>query len=291
MQRSVLIIGCGYVGRRVAALEQQAGARVRAWVRSADSVARLAAAGIPAQALDLDALGQVPSAGAPEDVYYFAPPPSKGREDPRLGAALQHLAQGPLPARVVLISTTGVYGDCQGAWINEDRPPQPQAERALRRRHAETSLLDWSAAHAVAAVILRVPGIYGPGKLPVQRLRSGQPVLRADIAPFSNRIHVDDLAQACIAAMQRGRPGAVYNVADDEPSTMTDYFYQVADHLGIARPPALNWEQAQAQLGAGMLSYLAESKRIDNRRLREDLGVDLRYPNLAAGLAACGEAD
>jgi nucleoside-diphosphate-sugar epimerase len=192
-----------------------------------------------------------------------------------------------LPTRVVLISTTGVYGDCRGEWVTEDRPPNPQADRAKRRLAAETMLRRWSEKSGVPIVILRVPGIYGRGYLPEERLRAGEPVLREEESPFSNRIHADDLARTCFIAGHHDRPGILYNVSDGHPTTMTDFFYRVADLLGIPRPPAITLEQARRQLGEGMLSYLVESKRIDNRRLREELGVELMYPDLAAGLPSC----
>jgi nucleoside-diphosphate-sugar epimerase len=220
-------------------------------------------------------------------VYYFAPPPDEGVTDPRMDAFVSAMTPSNLPRRVVLISTTGVYGDCHGEWVTEDRPPNPQADRARRRLAAETSLQAWSAKNGVPVVILRVPGIYGPGYLPEARLRSGAPVLREEESPFSNRIHADDLAQICIAAARHEHASLIYNVSDGHPSTMTDYFYRVADVLGIPRPPAVTMEEARRRLGEGMLSYLAESKRIDNRRMREELGVKLMYPDLAAGLASC----
>lgn len=285
----LLIVGCGYLGRRVAALEQAEGAHVTGVVRSAESARALEAAGIEARIADLDApetLAALPLHGA--RVYYLAPPPSSGATDPRIEALLaQADRDAARPQRVVLLSTTGVYGDCHCEWVDERRAPRPQADRARRRLAAEQTLQAWAARTGVAAVILRVPGIYGPGRLPVERLRKGSPVLQEDQAPFSNRIHVDDLARACLAAARRGRPGAVYNASDGHPTTMTDYFFQVADALGLARPPVLDREQARGELSAGMLSYLAESKRIDNRRLREELGVELQYPDLARGLASC----
>jgi nucleoside-diphosphate-sugar epimerase len=125
--------------------------------------------------------------------------------------------------------------------------------------------------------------------LPEERLRSGEPVLREDESPFSNRIHADDLARICIVAARHDHPGVLYNVSDGHPTTMTDFFYRVADVRGIPRPPAVMMEEARRRLGEGMLSYLAESKRIDNRRMREELGVELMYPDLTAGLASCFE--
>jgi len=171
--------------------------------------------------------------------------------------------------------------------VTEDRPPNPQVDRARRRLAAETALRRWSATSGVPSVILRVPGIYGPQRLPVERLRAGEPVLREEQSPFSNRIHADDLARVCVAAARSRRPSAVYNVSDGHPTSMTDFFHCVADRLGIPRPPAITLEEARRRLGGGMLSYLAESRRIDNRRMLAELGVELRYPDLDAGLRSC----
>lgn len=284
----VLIIGCGNIGERVALLERSAGRSVIGLVRSEASVGRLSAASIQSITADLDvpaSLNNLPVIDAL--VYYFAPPPGKGAIDPRMEAFTNVLNPSKLPKRVVYISTTGVYGDCAGEWVTEDRPPRPQADRAKRRLAAENTLRNWSEKYQVPVVILRVPGIYGRGLLPEKRLRAGEPVLREDESPYSNRIHADDLARVCFIAGHHDNPGAIYNVSDGNPTTMTDFFYEVADLLGIPRPPAVTREQARRQMGEGMLSYLAESKRIDNRRMREDLGVELMYPDLAAGLPSC----
>lgn len=286
----VLIIGCGDIGERVARLERSQGRAVAGLVRSEKSARRLRAAGIQPIAADLDSpasLNNLPVKDAV--VYYFAPPPDKGITDPRMEAFATAMTAPDFPQRVVLISTTGVYGDCLGEWVTEDRPPNPRADRARRRLAAETTLQAWSKTSGVPIVILRVPGIYGPGYLPEERLRSGEPVLREDESPFSNRIHADDLARLCIAAARHDHPSLLYNVSDGHPTTMTDFFFRVADVLGIPRPPAVTLEEARKRLGEGMLSYLAESKRIDNRRMREELGVELMYPDLAAGLASCFE--
>ena len=286
----VLIIGCGDIGERVARLERSEGRAVAGLVRSEKSARRLHVAAIQPITVDLDApasLNNLPVKDAV--VYYFAPPPDTGVTDPRMETFVSVLTPPHLPRRIVLISTTGVYGDCHGEWVTEDRSPNPQVDRARRRLAAETTLQAWSKASGVSIVILRVPGIYGPGYLPEKRLRSGEPVLLEDESPFSNRIHADDLAHVCVAAARHDHPSLLYNVSDGHPTTMTDFFYRVADALGISRPPAVTMEEARRRLGEGMLSYLAESKRIDNRRMREELGVELLYPDLAAGLASCFE--
>jgi nucleoside-diphosphate-sugar epimerase len=222
---------------------------------------------------------------APRVLYYLAPPPASGDDDPRLRNWLR--SRQPLPRRFVYISTSGVYGDCGGAWINEDCPLNPRSERGKRRLAAENQLRAWSREQGVDLIILRVPGIYGPGRLPVERVRQGVPVLIEADAPWSNRIHADDLAVACLAAARRGQSGQAYNISDGHPTTMTDYFWRIADLYALPRPPAISMTEARRVLTASMLSFLEESKRLDTRRMREELGVEPRYPDLASGLPAC----
>jgi len=289
---AVLIIGCGDVGRRVAVGERAGGETVTALVRSAHSTARLGALGLHVARGDLDnpeTLTGLPTREA--RIYYFAPPPPSGTTDPRLRNFLATIAPDALPARIVLIGTSGVYGDCHGEWVTEERPPRPQTDRARRRLHAEQALQTWGERQGVPVVILRVPGIYGRGRLPDRRVRAREPVLREEESPWSNRVHIDDLTRACLAAGERGRPNAVYNISDGHPTSMTDYFNRVADALGVERPPQITLAQARVELSEGMQSYLAESKRLDNRRMREELGVALYYPDLIQGLAACLTAD
>ena len=286
--KNVFIVGCGYMGIRLSRLERAEGSRVAAMARSEASGNLLRQEGMEVVAGDLDdapSLEGLPIEGA--IVYYFAPPTPEGLVDSRMDNFLSSIDSSCLPERVVLISTTGVYGNCGGDWVTEDRPPAPEADRAKRRLSAETMLTSWGKANSVPVIILRVPGIYGPGKLPGRRLRQGLPVLREEDSPFSNRVHADDLARACLAAARRGKGGGIYNISDGHPTTMTDYFYKVADHLDIPRPPAISLEEAKRSLSEGMLSYLAESKRLDNRKMREELGVEPLYPDLDRGLASC----
>ena len=290
MTGPVLIIGCGDIGMRVATDCVARGDSVNALVRSAASIPVLQAAGVATIHGDLDAaatLAQLPAQHAL--LYYFAPPPEQGNTDPRMQRLLHAITPSALPRKIIYISTSGVYGDRQGGWVDEDTPHQPQTARAQARLDAETQLQRWGKAQAVPVVILRVGGIYGPGRLPLERLRRGEPVLRREEAPFTNRIHADDLARVCLAAAEHGRGGRVYNVCDGEHSTMTDYFNAVADRLGLTRPPQISLAEAQQVLSPAMLSYLNESRRMENTRMREELGVVLRYPNLAAGLSGSVE--
>lgn len=284
----MLIIGCGYVGARLARQYLGLGVPVEGVVRSRDGLAGLTAAGIPARRLDLgsDALTDIPLAGA--RVFHLAPPPGSGPLDLHTRRLVEGFATAGSPRRVVYVSTTGVYGDCGGAWVDESWPAAPAVDRARRRWDAEQVLGRWSAESGGELVILRVAGIYGPGRLPLERIRQGLPLVRAEESPFSNRIHVDDLVAALQAAMERAPSGALYNACDGNPSTMTAYFLAVADAAGLPRPRLIPMAEASGHLSEGMLSYLAESRRLSNRRLVEELGVRLRYPTLREGLMDLG---
>jgi nucleoside-diphosphate-sugar epimerase len=285
---SVLIVGCGHIGRRVAVQLHARGQRVTGVVRSPASAAQLRALGIDALCLDLDASARpVPGFGKFGSLCYFAPPPSSGVQDTRMRGFLEALDESSLPRRIVYISTSAVYGDCHGDWITEEQPVQPATERGRRRLDAEQQLQAWAARHGVEWVILRVPGIYGPGKLPLERLRKELPVLQEADAPYTNRIHADDLAAICVASLDSDHHNTVYNVSDGHPGTMTDYFFRVADAAGLPRPSVVSRELAQHVLSEGMLSFLQDSRRIDNRKLLQDLGIVLQYPDLEAGLRSC----
>lgn len=284
---SVFVVGCGDIGRRVARLWQQRGVPVTGLARRS---ARLGDAGITPWPADLDdpaSLRGLPTKDAL--VYYFAPPPSRGRTDPRMARFLAALGPDRRPARIVAISTSGVYGDRHGAMVDETTPPRPGTDRGHRRLDAEQQVRQFGWQHGIPVIILRVGGIYGPGRLPVERLRQRVPMVAESEAPITNRIHADDLALVCLAAGQRGRPDSIYNVSDGNPGNMTDYFNTVADFLGLPRPPRISREEAERTLSPGMLSYLRESRRMDTTRMREELGMELRYPDLQTGLAACRE--
>ena len=286
-----LIIGCGYLGRRVATrlASHPDGDEVTGLVQSEASAARLRELGIRPLVADLDRPLDAPLPSAGADVFHFLPPPAEGREDPRSARLLETFARDGTPRRLVYVSTTGVYGDSAGEWVDETRPAAPQADRAHRRWDAEQRLRQWSQAAAGELVILRVAGIYGPGKLPLARLRKGLPVVAESESPYTNRIHVEDLVSACVAAMRRGENGGVYNVSDGRPGTMADYFGRIAARAGLPAPPQIRLAEAGERLSAGMASYMAESRRLSNRRLTEELGVELAYPDLESGLDSCFE--
>jgi nucleoside-diphosphate-sugar epimerase len=287
MANRITIVGCGDIGRRLALSSLAQGRALSGWVRSDSSVMALREQRIPALKVDLDQ----PVLGLPsvegDELYYLAPPPPEGRQDSRVARLIEGFYEAGQPCRVVYLSTTGVYGDCGGEWVDETRPPAPSADRAWRRLDAEQRWQAWSRESGSELVILRVAGIYGPGKLPLARLESGRPMVAESDAPITNHIHTLDLVTICQLAMERGVSGEVYNVCDGHPGNMTGYFNAVADFFGLVRPPVISLEEARAQLSPGMLSYLGESRRLSNRKLVEELGVTLRYPTLAEGLPAC----
>jgi nucleoside-diphosphate-sugar epimerase len=236
--------------------------------------------------LDLtETLADLPSAGA--IIYYLAPPPQTGKRDTRLDNFLATIGPQALPKKIIYISTSGVYGDCHGEHVSEETPPAPLTGRARRRLASEQTLLDWAAKQDVATVILRVGGIYGPGRLPLERLRQGMPVLRRDLAPISNRIHADDLALVCHAAAAAPGKHTLYNVCDNQPSSMTDYFIAVAHHAGLPAPQEIDWQEAETRLSPEILSWMRESRRMDNSKLVRELGIKLAYPILEEGLPSC----
>lgn len=281
--QKVWIMGCGDIGRRVARLYQNEGVKAIGWVRSEESLQLGLAQGIAMRKGDVDRGSFFPIFALDEAlVYWFMPPQPTEETDDRIRRFLTGVDAAP--KRVVLISTTGVYGDCGGRWIDETESLKPVTARAKRRADAENAVQEWVARFGGEGVILRVPGIYARDRLPLERLRRGEPVLQASEAPWTNRIHADDLAMVCKRAMEVAPSGAIYNATDGNPSTMTDYFNQVADFAGLPRPPQVSMAEARRCMSAGMLSYLQESRRISNRKLLTELGVTLQYPDLAAGL-------
>lgn len=276
-----LIVGCGDIGRRVARLLIAQGRTVRAIVRRPEGLSGLTALGVAAECCDLD----VAAPAAAPTVFWFAPPPPDGRVDTRLR---RFLSGRPAVTRIVYISTSGVYGDCQGQWIDESAPLQPRTDRGRRRLDAEQALFAAAALQGLEAVVLRVPGIYGPGRLPEQRLRLGQPVVLAQESPYSNRIHAEDLARVAVAAAARGQPGAAYNVSDGHPTTMTDYFLRCARWLDLPEPPQVSLAVALREFTPAMRSFLTESRRLQNYRMIRQLGIVLQFPTLELGLPSCG---
>lgn len=234
---------------------------------------------------DLDRPGTLAGLAPADAVLHCAPPPPAGAADTRTANLLVALERTRiLPTRLVYISTSGVYGDCGGALVDESRAVNPQNERARRRVHAEEQLDLWCGAHGVALVVLRAPGIYAADRLPVARLRAGTPVLRESDDVYTNHIHADDLAAICVRALEDGAPAGTYNAADDTRLRMGEWFDLVADFAGLPRPPRIARREAAGRLPAELLSFMNESRRLDNTRLKRTLGVRLRYPTVREGL-------
>jgi len=282
MPARALIAGCGDIGLRVADQLIAMRREVTGILRDPQKQTLLRARGAQVLLQDLD---QPASVGDWPLLFWFAPPPAQGVTDARLRAWLA--AQQGTIQRLVYISTSGVYGDCQGRWIDEDEPLKPQTPRAQRRVDAELALAEWSAGVGTEVVVLRVPGIYGPGRMPEERLRRGMPVLRPEASPWSNRVHADDLATAALHAAAYGQAGRAYNVSDGQPTTMADYFSRCAALLGLPLPTQVDLDEARRVFTPAMWSFMEESKRLRTDRLRSELHFEPRYADLESGLPAC----
>jgi len=285
----LLIVGCGDVGLRVARLLDGRW-RVLALTSSPARVDELRKAGIRPLRGDLDDAGSLARlAGLADVVLHLAPPPASGATDPRTRNLVAALARSPRLARIVYGSTSGVYGDRAGTLTDETAPLRPATDRARRRADAEARLRHFGRASGVALTLLRIPGIYAldrPGGDPRERVARGTPVLAAGDDVHTSHIHADDLARACIAALHRGRPQRAVNVADDSDLKMGDYFDFVADRFGLPRPPRLARADAAAALSPLQMSFLGESRRLVNRRMKLELRLTLRHATVADGLDA-----
>jgi nucleoside-diphosphate-sugar epimerase len=233
---------------------------------------------------DLDRPESLALEGA-DALFHCAPPPGAGESDTRTANLLTVLEKRRiLPARVVYVSTSGVYGDCAGARVDESRPPAPQTPRARRRVDAERRLTLWCEARGMALVILRAPGIYAADRLPLERLRAGTPVLRAEDDVYTSHIHADDLAAAAVRALADDATPGTYNVADDTELKMGDWLDLVAERAGLPRPTRVTRAQMVDLAPEDLYSFMCESRRLDNRRMKQVLGVRLRYPTAYQGL-------
>jgi nucleoside-diphosphate-sugar epimerase len=281
----LLIIGCGDIARRALPWLIRR-YRVYAVVRSDARLGELRELGITPLRADLDAPRTLKRlAGIGNLILHFAPPQESGMVDRRTQMLLAALSTGKiLPRRLVYISTSGVYGDCGGAWVAEERPLRPQTERARRRVDAEARLRRFGRKRRVAVSILRAPGIYAGDRLPLARLERGLPLLQESDDIYTNHIHADDLAVIVQAALSRGRAGRIYNASDDSVLKMGEYFDLIADRFGLPRAPRLPRAEAERRLSAAMLSFMGESRRLSNRRIKRELGVKLKYPDVASAL-------
>lgn len=285
--RRLLIVGCGDIGQRLARA-MHGRSRTYALSRSEQHHQMLRELGVVPIVADLDHPATLERlAGLAHDVIHLVPPPRSGSRDTRTMNLIRVLTKGgSIPQRLVYLSTSGVYGDCGGAVVSESRPPTPMSARAGRRVDAERLLRCWGAESGTHVTVLRVPGIYASERLPVARLKAGTPALAADHDPYTNHIHADDLVRIVIAALNRGKSGRAYNASDDSSMKMGDYFDLVADRFGLPHPPRVSWESAQQHIPESMLSFMRESRRLANGRLKKELRVRLRYPSVREGVAA-----
>ena len=287
----MLIVGCGDVGLRVAQA-LPARARVLALTSSPERVPELRQRGIVPLQGDLDVPATlVRLAGIADRVVHLAPPPNEPQQewwrDVRTQALLRVLRLRTPPAALVYGSTSGVYGDCKGEWVSEAQPVQPRTPRAQRRVDAERQVRFFGRGTGARVSVLRIPGIYAPdrvGGTPRDRLLKGTPVLQAQDDVYTNHIHANDLARAVFAALWRGAPQRTYNASDDTELKMGDYFDLAADLYRLPRPPRVARSTAQEQLPLMLLSFMSESRRLRNDRLKKELRVRLWYPTVGDGL-------
>ena len=306
----ILIVGFGDIGRRVAGiLGISRRYQVMALVRKNNVALRDPAAArllrlkmVRGDLRNICALEKLPRTA--DTLLHFAPPPGTGVSDRHTANLLAALAKrrfspsrtpqsSMLPRRIVYISTTGVYGNCHGEVIDETRPVRPESARARRRVSAEQQLFKWGRLHGVAVTVLRAPGIYAADRLPLERLKRRTPVLTAEDDVFTNHVHADDLARAVFHAIHQQRPKRlrVFNVVDDSQLRMGDYFDLVADTFGLSRPPRFSRSEAVGAIAPMLLSFMSESRRIANTRIKRELKFQLKYPTLESALASLRSAN
>ena len=280
-------MGCGDVGLRVARL-MPARIGLTAVTSSPQRIGELRERGIRPLLANLDDPASLRRlAGLATRVVHLAPPPGEGWTDPRTRALLAALRQRSLPSSLVLGSTSGVYGNCHGEWVAETRATRADTPRARRRVDAERAARFFGRSTGARVSILRIPGIYGvdrEGGTPRARLLKGTPVLRPEDDVYTNHIQADDLARGCMAALWRGRPQRTYNLSDDTQLRMGDYFDLAADLYGLPRPPRVARSVAQTELPLMLLSFMSESRRLDNTRMKRELRLQLLYPQVEMGL-------
>ena len=285
--QNLLIVGCGDVARRT--LPRLLGHyRVFALLRDPAQCVCWRAMGARPIVADLDrpvSLRRI--AGLADIVLHFAPPPEYGAGDARMRRFLAALSLAKsLPQRLVYVSTSGVYGDCAGARIDETRPARPITPRARRRVDAERQLRRFGRQNKVRVSILRAPGIYAQDRLPLERLQKGVCALRAEDDVYTNHIHANDLAMLVCAALRYGQANRCYNATDDSEMKMAEYFDLVADRFSLPRVPRISRGEAQTQMSPLQLSFMSESRRLDNQRIKNELRAQLRYPQIEDGVDA-----
>ena len=279
--RGLLIIGCGYTGCELARRAHSQGIPVWGTTRSEARVETIQGSG--AEPLIFEA-GKTP---LPEmlrekvdTVVDTVGPPWSGEPD-STGLILEALEEFSI-SRFVYLSSTSVYGDCGGEWVDEDTPCTPTGPAGKRRVAVEELLQTHQ--NRLPTIIARLPGIYGPGRSVLERIRTGRFRMVGEEGPFSNRIHVEDLASALWALCLRGRVGETYLLTDDEPQRLRVVSQYAADLLGVDLPAPLEMEYARETIPASSLSMLTDSKRLSNKKMKRELGIALRYPTYREGL-------
>lgn len=284
---NVFIAGCGYIGRRVAWLCRQANAEVTCMIRQVEHAEELKTEGYNVVTCSLDSdHGVVLKGLAGCDLFYMVPPPGGGSRDLRAHNFCRAMEKYGPPARIVYLSATSVYSARDGSVVTEYSPVEPATAMGRRRLDAEAVFSEYAGHFNVPLVILRVSGIYGPGRLPIMQIRQGQPLLREEDSGPSSRIHADDLAAVCCAAAEKGRAGEIFNVSDGRPCSLTSYFNTVADVLGVPRQPQVSLEDARRVMSPLMWAYSIETRVVDNSLMIERFGVPLRYPDHQSGVMA-----
>ena len=287
-KKHILIVGAGNVGMRVANLLKRR-AIVSVLTRRPSLKRSFRRLGLRPLVGDLDRAITLRKLSRTtwDAIIHLAPPPAIGRHDRRTRHLIDAILPKQHPAIWVYISTSGVYGDCGGEWVTESRPVRPQTARAHRRIDAERQLYRRIRRTGQRAVVLRAPGIYDAAHLPLTRLRSGTPVLMHDEDVYTNHVHAEDLARMAVAAVRSRRSWRVYNACDDTRLPMADYFDAVADAFGLQRPPRVPRAVLSAQVSATVLSFMNESRRLDNRRIQRELRVDLLHRDVVAFVRSC----
>jgi len=286
--KRIIIAGCGYIGTRVARICKETVAEVTCLVRSPGHQAALEAEGFTVRSCSFDDPAGIPVLDAAGCiVYYFVPPPGGGSADSRARHFCTAISGSAPPARIIYMSATSVYSETGGATVTEESPAEPHSAMGKRRLDAEQAFLEYGRANGSPVIILRVSGIYGPGRLPLMQISQGQPLLNEAESGPSNRIHADDLAAVCLAAADRGEGGEIFNVSDGHPASMTSYFDACADLLGYPRQPQVSMAEARRVMSPLMLSYVSDSKVVDNARMLERLNIRLKYPSMLDGLPHC----
>ncbi|MDD2366001.1 MAG: SDR family oxidoreductase [Desulfuromonadaceae bacterium] len=285
--QNIFIAGCGYIGERIAYLYKDRGDDVICMVRSTEHALKLRLSGFVTTASSLDnSSDPLEFTVANRVLFYLIPPPGGGISDTRARSFLSNISEAGKPSKIVYMSTTSVYGGNNGETITEESTANPDTAMGKRRLDAETAFRDYAALNGVPLILLRVSGIYGPGRLPLMQISQGQPLLNENESGPSNRIHADDLSKICIAAAELAGDGDIFNISDGHPTSMTTYFNACADALGYPRQPQIPLDEAREVMSPLMFSYISSTRIVDNSRMLKSLGVKLLYKDLNEGIAA-----